>query len=156
MQKKTKYLCLNKSRINNIKIVKGELRQALQQFLVVKPILPCTREIIDEVEINFYESMPSIGKTFQMFSIADYDSGGWILSTFLQNIKYSIEVKREKILPFKNDYKKWWLLLVDRIGFVIREDEIQELKSYMGEIQFFDKVIVINPINLKIVLEFGL
>jgi hypothetical protein len=132
--------------------IKKELKYSLQQFLNVRVPLPYTMDVNNEIDITFYESTPFECKIFQIGSLMDYDSGGWVLSLYIENIKHSLQEKITKILPYKNDFQKWWLLLVDRIGFTFHEDEIDELKKYVGKIKQFEKVIVISPINYNVVL----
>ena len=132
--------------------LKKELKLSLQQFLNIRTPLPYTLDVTDEIDISFYESTPFEGKIFQIGSLIDYDSGGWVLSLYIENIKHSLQEKIGKILPYKNDFQKWWLLLVDRIGFTFHEDEIDELKKYVGIIEQFEKVIVVSPINYSVIL----
>lgn len=132
--------------------LKKELKLSLQQFLNIRTPLPYTLDVSDEVDISFYESTPFEGKIFQIGSMMDYDSGGWVLSLYIENIKHSLQEKIGKILPYKNDFPKWWLLLVDRIGFTFHDDEIDELKKYVGKIEQFEKVIIVSPINYNVIL----
>jgi hypothetical protein len=132
--------------------LKKELKLSLQQFLNIRAPLPYTMDVNAEIDLSFYESTPFEGKIFQIGSMMDYDADGWVLSLYIENIKFSLQEKIGKILPYKNNFQKWWLLLVDRIGFTFHKDEIEELKKYVGKIEHFEKVIVISPINYNVVL----
>jgi hypothetical protein len=75
---------------------------------------------------------------------ADEDSGGYLISLMKTNIAHCISEKSAKIAPYRSRYPKWWLVLVDGIGFSFASLD-QELFSQQVSLEHaWDRVVVIS------------
>ena len=58
----------------------------------------------------------------------DGDSGGFVLSEMDRNIRICVVQKTKKIARVRDKYPHWWLVLVDRIGYGLRDSDREELR----------------------------
>jgi hypothetical protein len=88
-----------------------------------------------------YESAYILG------AIADDDTGGMVVSNVYKNLKLIIKEKENKIKPHFSKYKTWWLILIDLIGYGLREYDMEQLNSLEFETSIFNKIILLDPEN---------
>jgi hypothetical protein len=57
------------------------------------------------------------------------------------------------IKKYKSKYKEWWLILTDHIGYGLDEEDRVQFKQYITANHKWDKVILINPLNIESYFE---
>lgn len=83
-------------------------------------------------------------------SSTDFDRGGFVLSDILNSLNIIVPDKQRIVEPHFNDYKKWWLILVDYIGYdLIRESEKETLRKVFRINHLFERIYLISPIDEK-------
>lgn len=108
-----------------------------------------TLAISDSFEIRLMKSATAYESLFLLGGSSDRDSGGWVLAEVLKNLQICLAEKTNKILPYKNKYPVWWLVLVDRIGFGVDERDRELYQMHLGMEYDWDKVILLSPLNFK-------
>jgi hypothetical protein len=104
-----------------------------------------------ELEINPSENI--VGQTFRLFIEADTDAGGILVANYIENVRYCIKEKSQKISSYKSRYSTWWLYLVDFIGWTLDTQEIQKLDDSINDIGNFDKVVILENQGRKILFD---
>ena len=64
-----------------------------------------------------------------------------------------VEEKTRKVKDYRERYASWWLVLVDHIAHGFEENERKELRSMIGPIISWDKVIVLDSLSGNGILE---
>jgi len=82
-------------------------------------------------------------RAFVLGGWSDHDSGGFVVSELDRNLRICIAEKAIKVAKFRHKYIRWWLLLIDHIGYGQDEEEVQAL----GLPHSWDKVILVSPID---------
>lgn len=144
---KTDFIVVNYSRpLRPNKALMKKLRTVLNEKL---SHLGESKEVqIDEnLSIIFFPSEKKLDSAYVMGIHGDSDSFGFVVSDVYDNLKIIIKEKENKIDQYFFRYKKWWLLLIDYIGYGLNELEIQQLKDLGLECNKFEKVIFIPPLN---------
>jgi hypothetical protein len=78
---------------------------------------------------------------------SDSDSGGFVLSEQIRNIRICVAEKTRKMAPVRHKYPEWWLALVDRIGFGNTSSDVERLRQLLELNHSWDKIILINPLD---------
>lgn len=78
---------------------------------------------------------------------SDNDSGGWVLSETLKNLRICIEEKTKKIERVRGKYEEWWLVLIDYIGYGVDECDRGVYRKHLGIDHNWNKVVLVNPLN---------
>ena len=78
---------------------------------------------------------------------------GWVLSELRKHIPRCIEEKSRKVRGKDrvDDYREWWLLLVDYIEYVsgLTEPELESLKQDIQCRDFWKRIVIISPKDPK-------
>jgi hypothetical protein len=136
------------------KSFKNGLKLGLKDFLDSEIKTPHQFKINDTISIQIIKGTSKRNKVFRNGIISDWNGGRLLIPMITENITYCISEKSEKIETYKGNYSEWWLLLVDHlIIFCSKEDKKDLLDEDIG-VGNFDKVIIINPSNKKLLLEF--
>lgn len=87
-----------------------------------------------------------VQKTTRFFIMgdADEDSGGSLIPLMGANIAHCISEKTEKVALHRRRYSKWWLVLVDGIGFSFDSLERDLFKEQVALSHQWDRVVVIS------------
>lgn len=124
--------------------IKREIQIALKEFLQNEALLPCKVNINEKIEFWIDKSMPINGRVFRLGGEIDGDAGGWVISEYIDNIKFCIAQKSSKISQYLPRYKVWWLCLVDYMNLGLDHDDVKQVKSALTNLNEFARVIVIN------------
>ncbi len=92
--------------------------------------------------------------TEQKFSLGifnDFDDGGWVIDMYATELNHCIEEKSRKIRHLVQKYPNWWLVLVDHLGYISREDKRTVLDLITSK-NLFSQVKVIRS-DGSLVLE---
>jgi hypothetical protein len=91
---------------------------------------------------------------FVLGGFTDHDSGGWIVSEIIRNLKIVIPEKSKKIEPFRSRYSEWWLVLVDHIGYArLESHEIAGLREHITRPPEWDKIFLVDPLAPERAIE---
>jgi hypothetical protein len=129
-------LKVDKKLLSDIRVV---LRNHLQSIKEVKEY-----RIRENLTVRIWPSKRILPNIYHIGILSDQDTGGFIISLIYQNLKLVIDEKNSKIKPYFNKYDEWWLLLIDRIGYTLHDEEINRLISIPLENYYFKKVILIS------------
>lgn len=75
------------------------------------------------------------------------------MTEFKKNFDHCMKVKSEKINAHYDKYNSWWLVLVDKIAYGFDESEKKKIKLMVKVNPCWDKVIVLDSLNGKNILE---
>lgn len=105
--------------------------------------------VLKNLTLCFDESPVKTGNPFMVLMSNDEDLNGFIVSKYINSIAPIIQEKESKIEPYFNEYKSWWLILVDFIGYGMSEIDKEQLNNAHFTSNLFEKVFIINPTNPK-------
>jgi len=145
----TSFVCIRYSRpIGKVKECIKDIRNALVSHL---PLLKerGVYKISDTVEVELLPASTQHTSAYVLGSIMDADAGGWIVSEVYKNIKIVLEEKSYKVSKYKDNYKEWWLILVDHIGYGLDQIDIKQLQELSILTNGWNKVILVSPINYE-------
>lgn len=138
----------------SMKELKTQMKETLSFFLKTRPNLPCELQVNEQVNYYIFQSEPEENEVFREAGISDTDSGGFIISTYTENINHCIGEKSTKISNVFSRYKEWWLLLVNTMAWGMSEKERNEIKKHITQLGRFDKVLLIDREgNLLLAIE---
>lgn len=144
---KSYWVCIDFKRPLNSSVhqTKKDMTLTLNNFLASETInFPYRVSVNSEISFLIYESSPGNGKLFPRGGTDDFNACGQNISTYAKNIQYCINKKSSIIQKKLDKYNNWWLYLVDCIGFGLSQKEILEVIKNVGDIENFDKVVVLN------------
>jgi hypothetical protein len=132
--------------VEDWKTLEHKLRSALQAFVAAstKGRQVIARGTNVELEVYCRTSKPH-ADMFVMAGCSDEDSGGWLLAEMETNIRYCASEKERKVSKVRSKYGKWWLALVDHIGYGLDDFDREMFKDQVSISHTWDKIIVIDP-----------
>ncbi len=86
------------------------IKKNLNNFLLGGGQTPADLIVNNNLTLSLYPSSPAPGNVFRMGGGIDHDSGGALLSMYIDNITHCINEKSNKVSSYLNRYEKWWLL----------------------------------------------
>jgi len=134
--------------------LKKLIKECLQSFLNnPDKTFPLSLAITDEVDL-IIQKAPSIKKyLFSPMGGMDKDSGGFVISMYINNIRHCIYEKSEKIKGHLNSYDEWWLYLVDRMLWDLDTYDVKEITKNIQGIGNFDKVSIIRNGEISFIID---
>lgn len=144
-QGKTYFVALRYERPleSNIKVIKAQMKHALTSFLVQNLETPAEMQVNEQVNFYIGKAKTSNGRLFLAAGKADMDAGGFIVSNYIENINLCIQEKNLKVNSVSQNYKEWWLLLVDTLGWGLDQNDILEVKNHLHTLGHFHQLILI-------------
>lgn len=105
------------------------------------------------LQLKLFASSTEGRHLFELAGYNDLDSSGFIVDDIVDNLDYVLDEKHQKILKYKGNYLKWWLVLPNYISpFLYPEDKY--CVSQRLEIRSrFDKVVLLDPRNSTVQIE---
>lgn len=137
------------------KIIKKDITKVLRSFLEQPLVYPASFKINDSISLKFIETNKKYDKIFMRGITYDQNNGGWLTELLIENVSFCVVEKSIKIRPYKEKYKSWWLLLIDRIGLQMSKEDNDEVGKYSLSKGDFDKIIIIDPNHLKELFSFN-
>ncbi len=126
--------------------LKESLDATLKPFIESDVKEPFEKEISENFRIHLFRASKPAKTIFVLGGYSDDQSGGWLISEIATNLQHCINEKNRKIRKGHQDYKEWWLVLIDRIGFRMSEMSDAELREKLAVNPMgFQRVILVNP-----------
>jgi len=138
---------------DSIKRTKKLIYSTLLKFIKFENIaLPHELIVNKSIILEIHESLPIEGRIFRFGGEDDQNAGGFVISTYIENIQHCIHEKSEKIKNEKHKFKLWHFYLVDHLNFGLDFQDIIEVKKIVTTLEEFDKLVLIN-IKGNLILE---
>jgi len=102
-------------------------------------------EIDDSLEISFYPASKAHPTVFVWGAGSDGDSGGFIVSEMLKNLRICVAEKTRVVAPHRHKYREWWLVFIDFIGRGLGDYDREMLLKHWDVQYHWDKIILVNP-----------
>jgi hypothetical protein len=121
------------------RVIKRSLIAALEDFLRSTDLPWQSRQLGDHFEISLMRAGNSYDQIFMLGGHMDLNTSGFVIPDLIKNIHICSAEKIRKIGRVKARYSEWWLVLVDRVTFGIRED--------LRIPHEWDKLILVSPLE---------
>lgn len=109
----------------------------------------------DNLQLEIEPAFKKYNNIYQFGGYLDLDNVGYVVSDIYKSlVEKIIPEKTNKIKKNKDKYKIWWLALVDYIGYGIMEDDMKLLLTPPTPNHDWDKIIIVNPLNVNDFKEF--
>jgi hypothetical protein len=129
----------------SIRQAKKDVKNALNGFLASKIIeFPHVLLVSESVELKINPSRTIDGRVFRPALGTDGDGGGWVIQTYIENLRYCITEKSLKITNYLPKYREWLLYLVDHMGWGLDVEATGNLVSSISDIGNFDGGFIIS------------
>jgi len=135
------------------RILEPKLRKALNTFRDSNAKQPGCIVKANGFELDVFRASKPHATMFIIGGYSDEESGGWLLTEMDKNIRYCTSEKSRKITSVRTKYGKWWLALVDHIGYGLGDFDRKMFRDQVSIVHDWDKVIVIDPNNPTIWFE---
>jgi len=139
--------------IGDLKEIRKAAKIVLDSILENPMHIPQRASLNKSVSIEIVRASQKSTRKYRIGIEVDFDSGGWVAPLYIDNVGLCISEKSKKIGLYKKKYKTWWLLLVDFLCNGISDPEKTMAYQDIMKQTFFDRIIVINPIDLTVFLE---
>jgi hypothetical protein len=123
------------------------VRRALTAFLAAPPdgSEPVELEPMEGIRLVLTPTAKK-ERVFILASSIDHARGGWLGSILQANIQRCIEEKATKIRGKQSLYDRWWLVLVDHIGYALSELDREVLGDAIAvKPGPFERVLLVDP-----------
>jgi hypothetical protein len=138
----------------DIYALKKLIKEKLKSFLYnPDQTFPFSFAITDEVELIIQKTQSNNKHLFRPMGGMDNDAGGFIISMYIENIRYCIYEKSEKTKSHLHRYNEWWLYLVDRMVWDLDIYDIKEITKNIQDIGNFDKVSIIRNGEISFIID---
>ena len=147
------YIVLDFSRpLNPSKDIIKKIRLQLNKY--INKVDNITKiEIDNHLSIELLPTSKKYESAFVLGLIDDNDLGGPVVSDVYENILLILQEKREKVEPFNQKYKTWWLALVDYVSHGLDDDDFLQLKTSKFDGYPFERILLIPSSGLGKVRE---
>lgn len=134
------------------KQIKRELRAALEAVRAgtaphLERVLACG------LRVGAIPASHNAANQFRPAIVIDEDSGGMVLDLLKRNIEHCAAEKDQKIAPFRSKYPKWWLVLVDHIGYGLDDFDRGRFQDVVAIDHSWDRIVLVDPKNPTRTLE---
>jgi hypothetical protein len=130
------------------------MRQALVEFRDNEQNqMPCQIVLNDGMELKLIRAGDPYPTFFLLGGGVDEDSGGWVLAETKRNLRICVDEKTAKVRSYRHKYPKWWLILVDKIGYGVDECDRDMFSQELKMKHEWDKVLLLNPLNARCAFE---
>ncbi|MBS7701482.1 MULTISPECIES: hypothetical protein [unclassified Chelatococcus] len=130
----------------DIRKLERHLDAVLLPFVASRNKQPFDHKISDNFRFSVKRAHTEHANLFVRGLVADHQAQGFPACDLVDSLKIAIEEKSEKISSVKDDYRYWWLILVDSIGYADTDLEYVE----MPPPGLFDRVTLIHPFDAEI------
>ena len=123
------------------------LRRALAQFAASSTRSKGVVAKHGRFELEVFKASKPHATMFVLGGCIDEQSGGWLLSEMETNIRHCASEKSRKIEKVRSNYPKWWLALVDHIGYALDDFDREMFREQVSIEHDWEKIILIDPRN---------
>ena len=104
--------------------------------------------VADTLRLSFTRATELHPNLLVLGSWSDHDSGGFVISDMVQNIRICMAEKALKVSKVRSKYSEWWLAFDDRIGYgdLDKADRNQLRKLVQLDVPW-SKIILVNPLT---------
>jgi len=127
------------------KELRNVLKQHLNEFLEHPTRRRAEIQVDDSLEISFYPASNPHPTVFVWGAGGDGDSGGFVVSEMLKNLRICVAEKTRVVAPHRHKYSEWWLLFLDFIGRGLGEYDQKMLLQHWNMEHDWDKIIIVSP-----------
>ncbi len=142
--------------IGKLRTIKKELREALKSFPNAIPSTNYPEKSISGLNIRIIQAHQHSRERFRIAVTSDSDAGGLVTHIYASNIQYCMDEKASKISRYRDNYRFWWLVLVDyliSLSISISDDIISEVIQNVSKPAVFNRIIIINPFTSRKIFE---
>jgi hypothetical protein len=75
----------------------------------------------------------------------DLQAGGWLINEVVENLKFCIAEKTQKIAAVRHKFPEWWLVMPDLIDWGVDDFDQQAVREQITVLHPFDRVILLDP-----------
>jgi hypothetical protein len=133
--------------------VESTLRASLERFAGTSPKTTTRIEVGERLSIDLHPASTALETMFVMGGSSDLDQGGWVVPEVSRNLRICVEEKSRAISHVRGRYLRWWLILVDRSGFLFDEYIRPEIAGRVSVPHDWDRVLMIHPRDPQFALE---
>lgn len=130
---------------------KAVLRRLIKENLIAFRDGPTHEPISIPIAANFdlqvFRASKAHSTFFLLAGYSDIDSGGWILAEINKNLKLCINEKTRKVASVRHKYPEWWLVLIDCIGYGLRDLDREMFHDQFRVEHEWNKIILLDPRN---------
>ncbi len=116
------------------------VREAIDAFQKQDEIIPFEYKLSSNVFLKFVARSSKLSHKYEIKIDSDEDSIVWVVGRYTETIKHCIKEKEKKI---NQKYNRWWLLLVDHI-YCMDKDDTVDIVQNITKPSCFERIIVIN------------
>jgi hypothetical protein len=106
-------------------------------------------EVARGVFVHIIQASDPHPQRFLLGSWSDWDSGGWLVSETIRNVRLCVEEKTRKIQNYVEQYTEWWLALVDNIGYGFDGLDRDQLRGHLTVPKPWNRIIIVDSANLE-------
>jgi len=130
------------------KTIEKQMADFLQE-VIDGALSSVSRTFGDRIEIKVARRASDADVTFSLPVQVDEDSGGMLSDLLEYNVALCITQKTAKIAPYRNSYKKWWLILVDDMARAMLDEEWLSFQENTNIAYTWDRVILLDAFDHK-------
>jgi len=132
------------------KVIGQRARSVLQEFISSAQRHPAKWQLTPGFRLEVIRGGTPHPTFFTMGAYVDYDDGGWVVCELERNLRICIAEKSQKRASAKVQHSEWWLILLDHIGYGLRDEKDRDqLRASMSLAPAWDRIILVNPINVS-------
>lgn len=127
-----------------------ELKKEIQEILTAHQSIIQQRKkyyVGDNFELELIPASNKLDKLYKYGMSSDNDSGGFVIGLIHENLKLIIEEKERKVSKYKEKYPQWWLGLVDNVGYVMDEHDLDQFNKLPKLNSSFDRILIVSPLG---------
>ncbi len=130
------------------KVLRTKLDAVLRPFMHSLDPQPFERKITRNFSIDVSKASKRHPTFYLLGGFLDYQAGGFLISELATNLQFCIEEKSKKIERAKGDYREWWFVLPDYIGFRFSDLDHSTLKTRIAaQPGKFNRIVLVDPTN---------
>jgi len=124
------------------------LRNELRAVRAQPDLETCKVRVASKLRLSFTRASELHRNLFVLGMWSDHDSGGFVISEMVENLRICMAEKSLKVSKVMKRYSEWWLALDDRIGYGdLDEGDRNQLRKLVELDHPWSKLILVNPLR---------
>lgn len=142
--------------LDSWKVLRPLIDEALTEFKRSPERIRKKIKLTKRFNIDFFPAGVDHGSFYILGVHMDEDSGGWVMSELDRNLRICIAQKEAKVLPYRQKYPIWWLVLDDHIDYAVDYEDRERFKAEVTQRirHSFDKIVLLDPRGKRRAFEF--